>query len=559
MINEKLNEIQEQKRLVLQAMIKKTEERVNNFEYRKNPDKWLVERFGEELRSLKWSEYPGYENHEWDGTPDPLYRMWKRLCEGPHKWAGAQSATGTGKTYTLARVIFWFLDVFDDSLVVISAPKEDQLNKQVWAEVGKAFPKFKRIRPFAELQKSVLYVDNRQSNEKRARHIATTFVAGVGADEESATKAQGFHRENMLILTEETPGMPLPTLTAFTVTSNSANNRILAVGNPDSIVDPLNNFIETYNKVEGVRISGMDHPNYVLDKEVIPGCVTRQSVAMINNKYGAESAFAKSRTRGICPSQGTDSLIRMEWIARCTLNSPEYKLHGPIEDDRSSNSLGVDVANSDTGDNAALAWGKANKLVRLHEFPCPDANALAYNVIYEDHEIEEMEEIIPLYGTAKLSNMGVSANHIGVDTVGVGAGTGNAFTEKGFDIIPLQGGQDKRFLPIDELHEETKGFSDTSVKYMYEFVSLRAQMYWELREDLRLGNIILDLPPQILSQLRKELVLITYQTKSKIIVESKDDLKKKMGGKSPNMADATVYWNWCRKDRGQARPPLPFI
>lgn len=558
---EELQTIQQQKKLLMSGILKKKIDRINNFLYRQNPDLWLTERFGEDIKQIKWSEYPEYKDHKWDGDVDPLYKMWKGIASGTRQWIGAESATGTGKTFTLARVIFWFLDVYKDSLVVISAPKEEQLDKQVWAEVGKAFHKFKRLHPFAELTKSILYVDSRRTDDraKDSSHIASTFVAGVKANEESTTKAQGFHREHMLILTEETPGMPLPTLQAFTTTSNSKNNRILAVGNPDSIVDPLHNFIDTYNNVEGVRISALDHPNVVLGREIIPGCCTRYSIETINLKYGKESAFAKSRTRGICPAQGTDSLFKHSWIQQCKKGSVEYKKLGEIDRDNSSPALGVDVANSDSGDKACLAFGLANILMQLHEFQCPDSNALAYNLIWEDHEIEASDKHIEIYNTSKISQYGISDTHIGVDTVGVGAGTANVLKEEGYNIIPLHGGQDKRFLPLDENHEETKSPTDTSVKYLYEFASLRAQMYWEAAIDLKERNIILDLPEEIYNSLVKELIVINYMVKAKIVVESKENIKKKLGGKSPNLADAFVYWNWVRKDRSLDVGPMPFI
>ncbi len=35
----------------------------------------------------------------------------------------------------------------------------------------------------------------------------------------------------------------------------------------------------------------------------------------------------------------------------------------------------------------------------------------------------------------------------------------------------------------------------------------------------------------------------------KIIVESKEDIKKRLG-RSPNKGDAAVYWNWVRNQGG---------
>lgn len=51
----------------------------------------------------------------------------------------------------------------------------------------------------------------------------------------------------------------------------------------------------------------------------------------------------------------------------------------------------------------------------------------------------------------------------------------------------------------------------------------------------------------ILKQLKKELTQIRYFIRGgKIAVESKDEIKKRLGGKSPDLLDAMVYWNWMR-------------
>ncbi|MDR3678901.1 MAG: hypothetical protein P4L41_02970 [Flavipsychrobacter sp.] len=57
-----------------------------------------------------------------------------------------EAATGTGKTFTLSRIVLWFLDVYEDSLVVTTGPGESQLKHNLWAEIEKFKDKFKRLR-----------------------------------------------------------------------------------------------------------------------------------------------------------------------------------------------------------------------------------------------------------------------------------------------------------------------------------------------------------------------------------------------------------------------------
>lgn len=498
-----------------------------------NPLLWYVERMGGKLEDFKWSTHPEYENHIWDGDVDPIAKAWKDVAY--KKWVGIESATGTGKTFFLARLVLWFLDVYEDSLVVTSAPKQDQLKMHLWAEIGRCIKKFQKIRPDAELLSLRLKVDNRPDSsldEDEVAHgsswQAVGFVAGVKADEDSATKAQGFHRANMLIIMEECTGIPTPIMTAFQNTCTGENNIIVAVGNPDNEHDTLHQFCIQQN-VNSYRISALDYPNIVIGKEVIAGAVTRKSIEDRKIKYGEGSNLYLSRIKGISPKQSIDSLIRIEWILQCIGNSD-------LPPDDTYNAVGVDVSNSDFGDKSALCWGVGNRLVAVQEFQCPNATHLAYNLMYNTFELERKNYLN--FNTLKLSDYDIQGSNIGVDGVGVGVATVNAFVEYGYNCISLVGGQwDVAIL------------KDLDGKPMYRFANLRSQMYWELREDLRAGKISITINDGLLvEQIKKELTVpkVDYSN-GYVSLESKEAIKRRLGGKSPNVADAIAYWNWVRK------------
>ena len=540
-----MTENEKKLRYALTEKHRKLKDQLALMRYQRHPDIWLEERLQEPKSNILWSKFNAYKNHEWDGDMDPLYQAWVEITKPGRKWAAIESASGTSKTFTLARIIFWFLDVWPDSRVVISAPKQEQLTKNVWSEVEMAFEKFKRIRPFAELQATQLFVTKGNKS-----HRAELFVAGVRASEanQSATKAQGIHRENLLIITEETPGIHPAVMRAFTMTSRGSNNRILAVGNPDSIVDPLHLFATTRPNVRQIRISGHDHPNIVLNKEVFPGCISVTQLEDDKAIMGEDSTFYLSRNRGICPSQGTDSLFKLKDINRCVPHTNVWIKQGEINPDNGPGACGVDVAASENGDAGAICWGSGNRCVKIETFQCPDPNAVAWNLLYDDYIVEEANR--PVYPISKLDAMGVHCEYVGVDPVGVGAGTVNEFKANGWDIQSLQGGENKNYIPVNQQNMEP----------LYHFSSWRAQAYWELNEDLRNGNIILDLDIQMVQALITQLIVMEYSTAGgKIVIEPKEKIKKKLGGKSPNEADALNLWNWARKGRLDKGPDLPFV
>lgn len=512
--------------------------------YRRKPFEWVADVFGEPEISYKWSLHPEYKDHVWDGDADPLYNAWMDVSK--QNWVAIQAATGTGKTYMIARLILWFLDVYDNSLVVTTAPVSSQLEKNLWAEISNEMEKFKKVRPYTRFT----HLDIKPEGDNPSTHVlskkshqAIGFVAQVGTAEQSATKAQGFHRKDMLIVCDEAAGISSAIMTAFQNTCTGANNVIIAVGNPDSEYDELNQFSLLTN-VKSYRISAFDHPNVVKKSEVVSGAVTIPSIDRRKEKYGEDSPLYLSRVRGIVPNEGEDSLIKRTWIDQCTVGHKDFC----AEIIEGHSAVGIDVSNSETGDKASTVFGKGNVVDSVQEFHCPNANHLAWNMYYTDDELWDMDiarqeqgrddkQKIHIFGIPKLKDYGVHESYIGIDSVGVGVGTLNAFLDLGITAVGLSGKQWSEVIP-----------KDNEDKPLYEFISLRTQMYWEAREDIRNRKVVFDLSPEMMKQLKIELTIPKYKlSKLSIVVESKDDIKKRLKHKSPNVADAFVYWNWIRK------------
>ena len=322
---------------------------------------------------------------------------------------GVESATATGKTKLGAGIVLWFLECFENSMVVTTAPKKDQLSLHIWKEVGKMYDKFALGELLSSLKLRMIPGED--------GWLAVGFVAGVVANEESSTKAQGFHAEHLLIVIEETPGVPKPVIEAFQNTADGPHNIIIAFGNPDHQLDNLHKFCSLPN-VTAIRISGKDHPNVVLNNpSFIPGAVTIDGLNDKKMRYGEDSPLYKSRALGESPGQAIDALIKLEWISAAYERGAVYRNEKDKYDEEKITglkALGVDVANSESGDKAAIAKGKGNVLLNVIDFQCPDSNLLGKRDVYQ---IMVDEKIAPEF--------------VGVDSVGVGAGTVNALKEMG--------------------------------------------------------------------------------------------------------------------------------
>lgn len=522
-------------------------------EYRERPVDFLVEKLGIPRYRVVWSLNAGYVNEHgvfqrlcpvcrgvpsddpeqpcevcagfgtlgWDGTVDPLVVMlnalrdWKDCC--------VEAATGTQKSYTAACAVLWFLACWEGARAFTFAGSEEQLRNYMWKEIRELWPRFQALFPSAVLLDLRIRMRGGIDDSWGAVGVSVKRRAG----EESAVGAQGMHAPHMLLVYEETPGIEWSVITAGQNTCTAPHNLRLALGNPDHQLDTLHRFgYDTHGRSRQnmvcVRISALDHPNVVCrDADIVPGAASLKSVEqrLSDADSGASDRMYQSRVRGISPSEAADALIKRAWIREAQRKWADKEARAILERvGFGKRALGVDVANSESGDEAAIARGLGAVLQEVDSFQCPDANNLGFKVFLE------MEE------------HGILDEHVGVDGVGVGAGAVNKLREKERYIRDLQGGA------------KAEGSLDQE-----EWNNLRSQILWTFREDLRKGLVAL--PPD--TDLENDLITPTWTTKSgKIVVESKEELKKRLGH-SPNKGDAAAYWNFVRPRDPVAEPVKP--
>ncbi len=493
-------------------------------QYQRDPVGFFVDVLGIPEHTIRWSLNPGYKRHQWDSShPDPLAAILEALAAG--KNVGVESGTGTGKSFLLAGTYLWFLGSFDGARVFTFAPKADQLRLFSWAELRKFWPKFKRHFPAADL----LDLEIRMI-EGSKEWGAWGYPVAVRAGEDVASRAAGMHAEHMLLAYEEMQGDPPSVIEAGEQTCTSPHNLRIGVGNPDHQFDPLHQFCEK-PYVEAVRISALDHPNVVTgDASIVPGATSRQSVDRRRDEKngGEQGRMFQSRVRGISPTEAADALIRREWVERAfdrwrdKTERARYRQGLPAR--------GVDVANSEDGDLAAIARGTGACLDEIDAFPCPDASILGVRV------------------AAEMALKGIDVRHVGVDSVGVGASTVNKLKELGLYIRALNGGEKATpVLDEDLVREKGKGVVQEEV-----FYNLRAQMHWQMRLDLQHDLLALRPDPELL----QDLLTPTWETKrGMVLVEAKEEISERLPNKrSPNKGDAAVYWNWVRFRRALKEP-----
>lgn len=509
-------------------------------EYQQRPIAWIVEKLGIPENTIRWSLNPGFGEHVWDGTRDPIARMLEALGAGTD--TGIESATGTGKTWCAAAASLWFLGCFENAIVQQWAPREDQLLLNIWKEIAGLWPKFKVHFPEAQLLTGKIRMRPTDPDGKET-WAATAMVAGVGAEEEAATRAQGTHAAHLLIITEETPGINPAIMKSLDMTRTGDHNIQLALGNPDHRNDPLHKFCERDHVVH-IRISALDHPNIVSGQDIIPAAIGRRRLLERTAEYGKGTRLYQSRIRGISPSESATALISWDWCiaAANRWDDPEFR-NGPL-------ALGIDVAWSENGDKAAIARWQGRCLTEVEAFPCPNPNALGRQLAGEIGD--PLNPIDPRY--------------VGIDPIGGGSGTVNELRGLGIKIRHLGGGnkavpgieRDQAWSTTETEMGDSIRSAGKAVVQAERFVNLRSQIWYGFREDLRLGRVAIPNDEELF----EDLTTPEYETKNGVIcVEKKEEIVKRLG-RSPDKGDAAVYGAFVRckvppRPRRKSKEPEP--
>lgn len=186
-----------------------------------------------------------------------------------------------------------------------------------------------------------------------------------------------------------------------------------------------------------------------------------------------------------------------------------------VESIRGPRKLGVDVARY--GDDQTV-FARLSTPNTLHSIEA-----------HSGLSINQTAELTMLY-TSRSSGDSYWADpeNTNIDGVGMGAGVVDICKSRGSHVQDLIAGA--KAVP----REDTEGD-----KVVLKFKNLRSQMWWEFREKVRLGLFSLpeDLDPRLISDLTAP--RYTIEKDKEIKVESKDDIKKRLG-RSTDFGDSVV-------------------
>ena len=413
--------------------------------------------------------------------------LWEKQVEiaesvRDHRRTAVKSCHGSGKSYLSARIVLWFLHAFPGSLVLTTAPTNNQVENILWRELRTAADA--KRKPLLGRPLTVRY------------EIAPDWYAlGFKAADTQPDRFQGFHAEHALVVIDEAAGVAPSVYEALDAVMTSENARQLLIGNP---TNPSGDFFDAFHSNRTlynlITIAAKDTPNFRAGKTVRPYLITQQWRDDVVEKFGEESAYVQSRVHAEFPKTGADTLIPLGWVEDSARRAEAVQ-----DDGASPVDIGVDVARTGTDETAVYARSGLDVLTM-------DA--------WTGHDL--MQSVGRIRNFVEL--LGRRPLRFKVDVIGMGAGVADRLRELGYDVVDVN--------------------VSTSSSDPDKWPNLRHELWWELRELFHRHEINGVVDDTTIGQLTS--VKYSFDSRHSMpIIESKDQMKKR-GLKSPDRAEALM-------------------
>lgn len=449
------------------------------------------------------------------------------------KMVAVASGTARGKDFVaaVAALCFMYLtpkfnsknELIENTKIALTAPTGRQVGNIMYPEITRLF------RTAKVLPGRLVGTDIRTDWEE-------WFLTGFKADEHNQEAWSGFHAVNTMFIVTEASGIS-ESIFAAIEGNLQANSKILIVFNPNTSIGYAARAMNS-PRWKSFRLDDLTAPNVLQKKTIIPGqvdyiwvkdkvstwCETIQEADIDEGKgdfqfeniwYRPNDLF-RVKVRGMFPEVSEDVLIPSYWVELAIERWKKNKAIGNTASE--SLRIGVDVAGM--GRDSSVICERAGHFVDK------------FGVYQSGGKAEHMK----IAGIVK--NLLTGRNTAYIDTIGEGAGVYSRLIEQGL----------KNKAYSCKFSESAEGLHD--ITGQYEFVNMKAYLYWAVRDWLNPINKTESSLPN-LPLLIQELIEVKYivQSNGKIIIEKKEETKKRLG-RSTDYFDALANTFYPTKKTG---------
>jgi hypothetical protein len=427
-----------------------------------------------------------------------------------HDRVACVSGHGVGKSSVAGAVALWFWATSGpNARVIMLSPSYRQTNETLYSEVKKHLRTAKSPLPAT--------VGHHVSTGVRSNDGRELF--GVSPD--SPVSLQGIRAPKMLVIVDESSGVTDEMFDAV-MSLLSGGGKLLLLGNPLRTMAPFSFFFRSYRSGDfcNLRIASIDSPNVVENRIVIPGLVTAAWCENRASEYGGtDTALFRMKVLGEFVEGVEGRLFPPEMLMASTARWAATLPTGRLV-------LGVDPAGaSGKGDSSAFVARREMKVIE----------AYTRTGLSEDAHVAEILGLCAKHGGGDgLPLVCVDRDgHVGA-RVYTALNTYQMQHDGVFQLRGIRGGEKARLSKVYHLQ--------------------RHELYYLLVDAFKAGLAIPD-NARLLGEL--SVIKSEVHRSGLSMVQHKDDLRKELNGRSPDLADALALTCAVRASDGYAWESTP--
>ena len=245
---------------------------------------------------------------------DPYDKQVEILKAVPrHRRVSVVGCNGSGKDWTAARVVLWWVNTYSPAKAIVTGPTTRQVSDIVWREMQSAHAGAVEGKLKGKMFRTTRYEVDPE-----------TFALGFATD--SPYNLQGFHSPNLLVVITEAHAVDERDMDAI---RRLNPRRLLMVGN--AYVSPGTFYDSHHSKrhlYKAIRISAKDTPNFTGTESYVPGMMTPQDMADREAEWGKSDPRFLSTVLAEFPENQEDIVVPLKWARAAAERS--LKPDGPV-------------------------------------------------------------------------------------------------------------------------------------------------------------------------------------------------------------------------------------
>jgi len=469
-----------------------------------------------------------------------------------NNFTAIKACHGIGKTFTMGRIVPWFLTTHRNSIVLTTAPTYRQVNDLLWNEIRQAHRK-----SFYPLGGTITDGAPRWTISEKWYALGFSYdrknSSSSKEGENTNSSGQGYHAEDMLIVIDEATGVDDFVFDQIAAMATSGNVRIVAIGNPTSKRSKFYSLFDN-RAWANLSLSCFDSPNLKANnfttvddlrreldallrlsqdemlhrirsyKKPRPALTTAQWVMTmaLPDQWGIDSAPFQSRVLSIWPEVEEDVLMPESIVREAT----ERREERPLASIPYMRLVGVDCARK----------GRDKTVITVIE----DWTVVLRVELSQKDSVEVGGRIVDILSQRNRATI----ERVLIDATGVGAGV--------FDHVAhaQRSGNVPRSIELYEMHNGASPVEERDPEKKREqdrmrYANKKAKMFDLLAKDLASNLCLMHSHEVWVRELPT--IIFGYNTKGQMVIQSKDEAKADnphIG--SPDNAESLAYANYGR-------------